>query len=95
MGMGPKENTAQTPDVETPYTHTQTQTQTHIHKTQIGKGGGNEGYKAALGVCLASCDWLVCSSSELIFYNKQAKDKVTKAWKCQQEKIRLTKCIRR
>lgn len=53
MGMGPKENTAQTPDVETPCTHTQTQTHTHTHlDTQIGKGGGNEGHKAALGAPL-------------------------------------------
>lgn len=46
MGMGPKENTAQTPDVETPCTHT------HIYiNTKIESEGGNEGHKAApLGV---------------------------------------------
>lgn len=29
MGMGPKKNTAQTPDVETPCSHTHTHTRTH------------------------------------------------------------------
>lgn len=83
MGMGPKENTAQTPDVETPCTHT-----AHIYKdTQLGKGGGNQDHKVAH---LACCDWLVCNSGELsffaIFFNKRTKDKETK---CLQEKMRL------
>lgn len=59
MGMGLKENTAQTPDVETPCTHTSTHTnkckhtQWHTYKNkQMGKGGGNEGHKPALGAPL-------------------------------------------
>lgn len=86
MGMGLKENTAQTPDVETPCTHTSTHTnkckhtQWHTYKNkQMGKGGGNEGHKPALGAPLGVF-WLVARAHflSLLAVPKMSKHKMSR-----------------
>lgn len=56
MGMGPKKNTVQTPDVKAPCTHTHTVKYTHKYSQTYAnpdrKGGGNKGRKAAAGATL-------------------------------------------